>query len=408
MQVSGSRYGTGTRTGNWYEDRELESCSFRQFQAKKGSNALCATAQLAKINLCTMPVSLAYNEEGKVCFGDTVTIESAETGTALSCDPFESTFTGSKEYIITVARDASQPIARSAFKLLPVTKKSLLDWRVSSGQTASEGDPIQYGEGFHLICYPSLRVDSKTGMRHQPLYLTSTLRNELKASKVSNRQLVYLQATACSDAVWTLQKAVAGKEGSVHRLLSEGVPVLANDPLVIQHRNTATNLCCDKQFVTTTDFGGEYELSCHNATTCGKQLQLAAELSGRRTAGTAAKAELNVNRWCIRMAETLEEGQAAIEYEASLPEPLTGEALLSYVVSQIVQQEGVTGLTQAFHRMDPASNGKLDREDLKWALLEAGLSFDEHNFTLLLDHFDKNGDGYVNIGEFMSAFEQEG
>jgi hypothetical protein len=52
-------------------------------------NELGGGGRRIKLNKCLQPVPLSYSPDSTIRFGDTMLLESCETGGALACDPFE-------------------------------------------------------------------------------------------------------------------------------------------------------------------------------------------------------------------------------------------------------------------------------------------------------------------------------
>ena len=53
-------------------------------------------------------------------------------------------------------------------------------------------------------------------------------KTENLASRVSNRQAVFLQAGASSGTVWKFEKTIHGKDGQLERIMAAGSPVVAD------------------------------------------------------------------------------------------------------------------------------------------------------------------------------------
>jgi len=57
--------------------------------------------------------------------------------------------------------------------------------------------------------------------------------------------------------------------------------------------------------------------------------------------------------------------------------------------------------------MDDGRDLKLDREDLKWGLYDIGISLEDDQFDSLMNLFDRNKDGLVSLGEFLTTIRGE-
>ncbi|CAM9350177.1 unnamed protein product [Pylaiella littoralis] len=430
QQMAGAqRYGSQTRIGNWYEDERLEEGRFAAFTDKKERKLLASDHRRKKMVTCLQKVPLSFSGDNVLRYGSVIQLESAEVGGILACDPFEETSLGSKTYLSTVCPypPQSPSPARMAFKVIGLTDPMLKDVATQVQMHKEkritlpdvEGEPVGYGDLFHLVGDPGLRVCESVNMRRPPLYLASALKTQSLSSKVSNKQAVFLRTDASSGTVWQFQKTTHGKDGSVDRILGAGSPVLANTELLLQHRDTFMALSCQKSNIEPTDFGAEFEVCCDNATTNGKCLQLLSESQGRKTAAAAAKAELRVNRWLVRLADHQDSGTGGDGEGAGggaesgglirqLPPEMTAENLLKR--AQVVirgRPAGIQRLRSALRSVDPAGNGKLDREDVsRWCLHDFGLELDEEQSSILLDKYDRNGSGLIEIEVFLSGLRE--
>lgn len=119
----------------------------------------------------------------------------------------------------------------------------------------------------------------------------------------------------------------------------------------------------------------------------------------KKISNTISRTELPQVKWQFITAS---DPSAAID-NRQLPEPLTAEALVLKVRNTLLQRgESLTALRNAFKKMDEGGDSKLDRDDLKWGLREQGIHFlTDHEFGIVLDYFDKSGDGLVDLTEFM-------
>lgn len=91
-------------------------------------------------------------------------------------------------------------------------------------------------------CSPETCVCANVEPPHDSAVLPSwtprsraALKTQCLASKVSNKQAVFLRAGASSGTVWQFQKTTHGKDGRVDRILGVGSPVFAG---------TEVRLCC--------------------------------------------------------------------------------------------------------------------------------------------------------------------
>ncbi|CAM9577408.1 unnamed protein product, partial [Ectocarpus sp. 4 AP-2014] len=428
QQMAGAqRYGSQTRIGNWYEDERLAEGRFKAFTDRKDRKLLASDYRRKKMDTCMQRVPLSYSEDSILRYGSVIQLESAEVGGILACDPFEEISLGSQTYLATVCPcpPQSPSPARMAFEVVAVNDPRLKDMATQVQMHKEmrdklpdvEGQPVGYGDLFHLVGDPGLRVCESVNMRRPPLYLTSALKTQNLSSKVSNKQAAFLRAGASSGTVWQFQKATHGKDGRVDRILGVGSPVCVDTEVVLQHRDTLMALSCERANIEPTDFGAEFEVCCDNRTTNGKCLQILSETQGRTTAAAAAKAELRANRWMVRLGvrDTANAGGGGSKEagERQLPPEMTAENLLKkarYIprlhAAQLVIHGRVAGiqcLRNALRSVDPAGNGKLDREDVRWCLHDFGLGLDEEQSGILFDKYDRDNSGLVQIENFLSG-----
>ena len=75
-------------------------------------------------------------------------------------------------------------------------------------------------------------------------------------------------------------------------------------------------MAADTEFPTQTNFGGEYEVACHQYLSMGKTLNMMREKDGSTTGDVGQRAQLPHNRWSFVMSTTPE---AAIDERLFLP-----------------------------------------------------------------------------------------
>ena len=58
---------------------------------------------------------------------------------------------------------------------------------------------------------------------------------------------------------------------------------------------------------------------------------------------------------------------------------------------------GIRGLARIFKAMDENGNKQLECDDFRWGLMDYGVSVTKEEASEILNHFDKNGDGKVDL-----------
>ena len=340
-----------------------------------------------KVATCTSPVPHTFSEDGFLRYGDSVVIAHKETGGSLACDPFEAAGFESNESSASVCESTSS-MARNTFV---ITKAE---------ETDSEF--VCWGTPFRLMANPSLRIDDKTNMLLPPLYLASNLKNERKASMLSNNQLVYVTAKATYNTCLVANMPAVSKDSGAARMLSAGSPVEVGSDVSLQHCGTKQLLSSDSSLSYNTDFGTEYEVCGKTNATTGRISVMAGEFSGKRTPQTNVKPEQNQNIWSF---VTSADASSAAD-DRNLPPPLSAAGLISSLIATIDASNpslAVPTLKSALSSVAGAADGKLDSEDLKWCLRDLGVDFSDVQYDILFKAFDKSGDGIVDISEFMGA-----
>jgi len=401
QQLAGAgRYNSKTRIGNWLEDIELDETKYKDYAAAKATGNLVTNHRQRKFNTCNQIVPHSYSADGLLRFGDTVMLQHKKSGGSLANDLWEETQFGTREYSVTVTdpKQGLTPMARNTFTITRIENSMLKD---VCSEEYEKDNILHFGEPFHLVCNDSLLVDERTQMLKAPMYLSSVMKTDRKASAVTNSQLVYMGYKQDSTSVWKVQKCVNGPDGATQRLLSEGGAVEINSPVVLQHRSTSQNLCADPQVTDMSDFGAELEVCCSLQQHTGKSHQLVSEFSGLSTGDTAARSEKDTSQWTF---VTSANPESAKEFR-KLPQPLSAQALLEKV-REIVNKRGeygIRGLARSFQIMDDGNDKMLDRDDFKWGLYDYGVHLNDDQFTVLLDEFDKKDDGYISFDEFLTT-----
>ncbi len=228
-------------------------------------------------------------------------LESLGSTGALACDIFEEIEKGSREYLVSVIPHLPH-IIRTAFHVLPVKRKNLLDWRVDPREGGTLGERIRFGQAFHISCNTAFLENTPNhgdDKRQPDLLLSSTFMSDHRATK-SRRQVVCLKAGKTAETVWKFRAPVESKKDAITAVNNLKLPVPMGDPVVIEHRQTGNPLFSDNITRQHTDFGLEFEVSCHHQVSVGKNQQLLSEANGSRTARSANKVDVAAVKWVIR------------------------------------------------------------------------------------------------------------
>jgi Ca2+-binding EF-hand superfamily protein len=210
---------------------------------------------------------------------------------------------------------------------------------------------------------------------------------------MSNHQEVVMEGGKMHyDYTWTAQKV------ATRQYQPEGGPVLAGAEIILTHNATRAPLAADKAFPMGTDFGGEYEVACHQYLARGKALTMIHESKGICTPDVRQRAELPQNRWVFRTAERPEEAEDTRSFVQ-----MTKDGILTKIKS-LIRERGNTGiraLGRLFRIIDDRGNGLLDREEFRYGLQDFGIALTDEEFGLVMDQFDRNGDGVISFDEFL-------
>ena len=385
--AGGGRYSFRTKIGNWSEEKALEEIMLQDFLARKGKGSLLSLKERKRDLLVLAKVPHTFSADGILKFGDTIMLKNLNTNAYLANNIFDRTQPIGETYSVTAAPEASKsgagPTARSTFVIVKWPKYNYPD------------EVLRYGQPFLLACNPSLRVDEGTGLLRPPVYLASRIVTTNRFAKMSNHQEVSMEGGKMHyDFTWTAQKVAT-------RLYQpEGDPVLASDTIVITHNATRAPLAADSAYPANTDFGGEYEVACHQYLSRGKALTMIGESKGICTADVRQRGELTQNRWQFITAETPEDSVETRAFNAMTP-----DVVLQKIKGSIKSRgvHGIRSLGRMFRIIDDRGNGLLDHEEFKFGLMDYGIDITDEEFNMVMSVFDANGDGVISFDEFISA-----
>ena len=390
QQLAGAgRYTAHTRIGNWHEDIQLEETKYKDYNSRKGGGSLLTNFRQQKLNTVNQQVPLSFSADGCLRYGDTIIIEHSMSGGTLANDLWDEVAIGSKQFSATVSGiPSSAPTARNTFVISP-----------EPGGDFRDGDVVEFSAPFALKCNPSLLVDAGTGMLKPSMFLSSCLKSDRQSSKISNAQQVYMAGACKADCLWKMVPTANGRHGGVDRFLAGGSPVTIGADIIIQHIMTAQNLSADPKNTDCSDFGDELEVCCHMQQRTGKSHQLVAEFSGSSIGETAARSERDQNNWKVVTAASPDQ---AVDTRA-LPSEMNADSMWVKACQMITGGRGTGELQACFSAMDNGGDGQIDREDFKWGLYDFGIKFDDAQFDMILNNFDKAGNGMISLSEFIAA-----
>jgi hypothetical protein len=191
-------------------------------QDKKKHGSLELQRRRAKLQAGNSPV-VPYRSPGAfLCFGDVVFLEHVN-GLIVGCDIWDELLPGQGVFSVSsFPSGKNAPTARCAFILEPPSG--------AVPEDSSDPTPVAYGESFRLRSL--LRADEEAVERGlleaKPIcYLASTHKSERMASRLTNRQMVYMVAGTPPETLWTFERAVynRGQSSAEDKYFSNGQPV---------------------------------------------------------------------------------------------------------------------------------------------------------------------------------------
>ncbi|KAK2842225.1 hypothetical protein Q5P01_012425 [Channa striata] len=238
-------YRTNVKIGNWNEDLYLEESLRKEYLEKRERGELTAQkVDFLKQNILRQ-VKLSVTKDGRLHFGDAVMLvnrggENREC-IAVSINADINSLTKNSPPSIQAPCGVS-----AARGLQPCTRTTFI---ITSVDGSPEGSTLHFEQSFAL----KTTSDFASG-----LYLTSDLQSFLKCAKKSRLQEVNLVDSLSFLSWWRI----------VHfdpqeRLENEGLPVPANEKVLIMHCKTNQALAVLGDQILWTTFGKEYEVTAH-------------------------------------------------------------------------------------------------------------------------------------------------
>ncbi|XP_065059945.1 cilia- and flagella-associated protein 161-like [Rhopilema esculentum] len=234
-----STYNPSVRVGNWNEDLCLEEDLLKDFIEKKERGELLIDKTHNLYSKILKKVDVSSSSDGYIRFGDTVCVYNPETDTTLSVN-----MTDSK---LHEAECIEGPCGVSASKSLePSVRNAFV---IKSCDESRDGDALVYGQHFLLSTLSGIGGD---------LNLHSDTATFMKCAKKSRLQEVILQKEIAYHCHWELLHLDPRE-----RLETEGLPVPANEKLLINHCKTNQRLAVLPEFTFRTPFGRDYEVTAN-------------------------------------------------------------------------------------------------------------------------------------------------
>eukprot|EP00940_MAST-03C_sp_MAST-3C-sp2_P000331 g331.t1 len=365
QQLSGgSSFTNGVRVGNWYEDDCYRRARLKEFKERKASGKLLSSSEVSKMAILRQTVPHSFSPDNKVRYGDTIAlqIDHERSPTVVACNIFARTDDCN---VIVHMEDAGEEggFVATASNTLVITR----DAKATAAGMASTSEELSYGDVFYLCSNPSLTVDPETNTIQSPFYLASTRGGV--ADGLSTVQSCYLTKRQSRDARWKVLHTDI-RRAAVY----EGRPVPANQSIVLCHVSSNSYLSVQS---------GNLIVKSHKAKPTVKCATVSAKNHFKlmtSTSSDAAKDERTFTK-------------------------ATPEILLAKIVAAVSRRGGVgiRGLGRTFRMMDEAGDGLLDRADFKYGIRDCGIDLTEEEFSILLQLFDANGDGFISFGEFLST-----
>lgn len=415
----GQRYKNTARIGNWKEEiigEEIESKEFLSKQLK----SLNKFKYQNRINKCNQIVPHTYSSDGKIRYDDTIIIKHQSTETSLACDPNIDLCPPNKQYLVTGSKNF-HATARNTFRIIRAPTH-LQDFQVDND------DELKYGQSFLLACNQSLLVSEDGCCMEPTLYLSSLLRNYRTATRITNKQAVFLTTNCDADAIWIVSLPSKGKSFENIQKYN-GDPVLSGDLFLLKHRSTNTCLTVNSLMSYQTDYGSDLEVITSPETSIGKLSLVEYELNGRGTSRTLRKPDLLCHEV---MFVTSSHPRYAVDNRV-FPEQFNSKDLL-LDLSASIRSLGQTSflelrkdcidIDRGLRYRSPLSNnktlkGQIDITDLREILSKKGINTTDSYYDELFDLFreirppsvrnyqrgnsyEKEIGGYINYKDFIS------
>jgi len=379
MEQLPMKYSHKTRLGNWSEELELEETKLKDFLKNKQSGKLQSTQLQQKIDKALLRASLTFSKDGLVHFGDHVMLLNKETDGFLVSDIYSSIKGTDEAYNVFTAKSAF-PSARSVFVIKKYTKEKDL----------FQDDIVHYGQKILIQAHPLLL--------RKELLLHSCHITPSHVAELSRRQEVGIYSKTDFNTVWTIEHI----DPKV-RFENEGNPVLAGEPILLKHCQTAQWLASDPAHSIKNEFGAEYEVFGHSFQTLNKTQNLISEKTGRTTIDIPSRNQKDQNCWALVLASDPNQ-----EFDESvLLKPLDVNDYLVLIRRKILDKGpyGFHVLLNHFRKIDIHKTGGLDKDDFKWGLRNQGIILSTQELDTVFGAFDNQRKGAIDYQEFLRVLK---
>lgn len=226
----------------------------------------------------------------------------------LAVDVFDEIVPGRGIYIVSgvpcpedgkskMSSTGPEPATRTAFRITKAYEDET--------EEKEDREPVLYGMPFRLESLMAADTASIERGLLPPtprMYLASSMKSQMLASRLTNRQLVYTMGRPANpETIFLFERATYDQsyESAEDKHFSRfGVPVESGVPVLLQHQATRQCLLGDPRQVEYTEFGAEHEVVCHTIAST----KIVSSLSGREAKGSSIVSvplEQPENHWIV-------------------------------------------------------------------------------------------------------------
>jgi hypothetical protein len=185
------------------------------------------------------------------------------------------------------------------------------------------------------------------------------------------------------------------------RFERQGEPVSAGECVLFRHCQTTHYLASDKKSFKN-DFGTEFEVSAHSYNTINKTQNLHLEKQGAITSDVPCRFQGEQNHFTIETAPSADFDMPIEELNQ-----MRSSDLIAQIKYKILEQSsyGIRKIAKIFSALDKNGDQRMDVDDFRWAFIDYGFQITKPEAQHLLEAFDKDGNGLVDFGEFLSVIK---